>query len=235
MLGAAVEMGQKDREGQFALLANYFSQRLVCISRTTPADGQMHARLFVNHTPALTSKIVADVSADEEARKGSWDLDYRGTDNCAQLKVASGPVVAFSYLQSVAPWLALGGEGFVQVKSQFSAMTLAAKFMRGKDQATLSVASFGPIVANYVHRVSPKVAFATELFVDARSRGSHVSFGYRFDLKSATIVGLVDSSGKVAATLEEKINPALVLTLSGELDHAKEEYKFGFGVNIGGG
>lgn len=205
------------------------------ISRTTPSDGRVNGRIFINHTPALTSKIIADVGPQPDSSKGSWDLDYRGADNCAQLKVASGSVVAVSYLQSVAPWLALGGEGFVQTKSQFSAMTFAAKFMHGQDQASLSVATFGPVVANYVHRVSPRVAFATELYVDARSRDSHVSLGYRFDLKTASVIGLVDSSGRVAATLEEKINPALTLVLSGELDHAKQDYKFGFGVNIGGG
>lgn len=205
------------------------------ISRTTPADGRVNGRIFINHTPALTSKIIADVGPQPDSSKGSWDLDYRGQDNCAQLKVASGSVVAFSYLQSVAPWLALGGEGFLQARSQFSAMTFAAKYQHEKDQASLSIATFGPVVANYVHRVSPRVAFAAELFVDARTRDSHVSFGYRFDLKSATVIGLIDSSGRVAATLEEKINPALSLTLSGELDHAKQNHKFGFGVNIGGG
>lgn len=123
----------------------------------------------------------------------------------------------------------------MQTKTSFSALTFAAKLAYGKDTASLSVSSFGPVVANYVHRVNPRVAFATELFIDGRSRESNVALGYRFDLKSSTVIGHVDSTGKVAATLEEKINPALTLTLSGELDHAKQDYKFGFGVNIGGG
>ncbi|KAI0566601.1 translocase MPT family isoform 2 [Gracilaria domingensis] len=233
-MGNSVEMGAKDHPGMFALNANYFTNQIVMMSRTTPADGRVNGRIFINHTPALTSKIIADVGLEPDSSKWSWDLDYRGSDYCGQLKFANG-VVAVSYLQSVAPWLAFGGEGFYQHKSCFSAVTWAAKFFTKEDTASLSVSSFGPILANYVHRVNPKVSFATEIFVDARTRDSHLTLGYRFDLKSATVVGHVDSTGRVAATLEEKINPALSLTLSGELDHVKEDYKFGFGVNIGGG
>lgn len=233
-LGSSVEMGAKDNAGVFAFNANYFTNRIVMMSRTTPSDGRVNGRIFINHTPAFTSKIIADVGLEPDSSKGSWDLDYRGSDYSSQLKFANG-VVAVSYLQSVAPWLALGGEGFYQHKSCFSAITLAGKYFTKDDTASISLSSFGPIVANYVHRVNPKVSFATEIFVDARTRDSHLTLGYRFDLKSATVIGHVDSTGRVAATLEEKINPALSLTLSGELDHSKEDYKFGFGVNIGGG
>lgn len=234
-LGSSVEAGSKDRPGLFAFNANYYTNRLVMISRTTPSDGRVNGRIFINHTPALTSKIIADVGPEPDSSKASWDLDYRGSDSCSQFKIASGGVYALSYLQSVSPWLALGGEGFYQSKAGFSALTFAGKYKHGDDTASLSVASFGPIIASYVHKVNPKVSFATELFVDARTRDSHLTLGYRFDLKSASVVGHIDSSGRVAATLEERINPALTLTLSGELDHSREDYKFGFGVNIGGG
>lgn len=234
-LGSSIEMGAKDRPGLFAFTANYYTNRLVMISRTTPSDGRVNGRVFINHTPALTSKIIADVGPEPDSSKGSWDLDYRGTDCCSQLKIANGGIMAVSYLQSVTPWLALGGEGFHQTKSGFSAITMAAKYKHGSDTASLSAASFGPIIASYVHRVNPKVAFASELFIDGRTRDSHLTLGYRFDLKSASVVGHIDSAGRIAATIEERINPALTLTLSGELDHMKEDYKFGFGVNIGGG
>ncbi len=233
-LGHSFELGAKDRPGVFALTANYFSNKVVCMTRLTPSDGHVNGRIFINHTPALTSKIIGEVGLDIANSKGSWDLDYRGSDFCSQLKIANGGIFAVSYLQSVTPWLALGGEGFYQSKSCFSAVTAAAKYSSGPDTATLSVASFGPIIATYVHRLNPRVAFASEIFVDGRTRESQVFVGYRFDLRAASITGLIDSAGRVAATVEEKINPGLSLTLSGELDHQREDYKFGFGVNIGG-
>lgn len=242
-LGSTFELGAKDRPGLFAFNANYFTPRLVMISRTTPADGRVNGRVFINHTPALTSKINADVGPKPavatqpgmDGNKGSWDLDYRGSDFAANFKLASPGIVAVSYLQSVTPWLALGGEGFYQSMAEFSALTAAVKYSWEKDLMTLSMASYGPIIASYVRKVNPKVSFATECIVDARNMESHVTVGYRFEFKNATVVGNVDSGGRIAATLEERINPALSLTLSGELDHSKEDYKFGFGVNIGGG
>ena len=233
-MGSSMEMGCNDRPSQFAFNAHYYTNRIVMISRSTPSDGRVNGRIFLNHTPALTSKIIADVGPQPDSSKFSWDLDYRGSDYSSQLKVASGGIMAVSYLQSITPSLALGGEGFHQNKSGFSAITLAGKYKLAQGTASMSVSSFGPIIASYVHRVTPKVAFASELFLDSRTRDSHLTVGYRFDLKSAVVIGNIDSTGRVAATLEERINPALSLILSGELFHQKEEYKFGFGVNIGG-
>lgn len=233
-LGQSFDLGSKDRPGMFAACGNYFSNNLVIMSRLSPSDERLNTRAFWNHTPTMTSKINADVGlTDPTSSKGSWDLDYRGSDFCAQAKVASGGIYALSYLQSVTPWLALGGEGFYQSKTMFSAITAAAKYSHGADTATVSIATFGPIMASFVHRLNPRVAFATEFFMDGRTSESHVSVGYRFDLRSATVTGVVDSSGRVSATVEEKINPGLALILSGELDHRREDYKFGFGVNIG--
>lgn len=233
-LGQSVEMGAKDHPGAYAFMANYFSNRLVMMSRATPTDGRVNGRIFYTHTPSLTSKIIADVGSEPHSSKASWDLDYRGTDFCSQLKLATGGIVAVSYLQSVTPTLSLGGEGFYQGKSRFSAITAAAKYANGHDVASVTVASFGPIIASYLHRVNPRSAFATELYLDGRTRDSHVTFGYRFDLSTSSVVGNIDSGGRVSATVEERINPMLAFVLSGELDHQREEYRFGFGVNIGG-
>lgn len=233
-LGQTVEMGSKDRPSSFAFSANYFTNRLVMISRVTPADGRVNGRIFLNHTPALTSKVIADVGTEPDSSKGSWDLDYRGSDSCSNLKLAAGGIVAVSYLQSVTPTISLGGEGFYQGKIGFSALTAAAKYSNGVDTASISAATYGPVIASFMHRVNPKVAFATELFIDGRTRDSHATFGYRFDLRSASVLGHIDSAGRIAATIEERINPAMTFSLSGELDHQRDDYKFGFGISIGG-
>lgn len=234
-LGSSVDMGSKERPSLFAFNANYYTNKLVMISRSTPSNGRVNARVFVNHTPALTTKLVADVGPEPDSSRISCDFDYRATRSSSQLKLASGRILALSHLHGITPTISVGGEAFLQARAGFSAVTLAAKYKDASRSASLSLATFGPVIVSYVRNVNPKVSFATELFVDARTRESHVTLGYRFDLSTSTVIGHVDSTGKVAATLEERINPALTLTLSGELDHAKESHNFGFGVNIGGG
>eukprot|EP00871_Galdieria_phlegrea_P001444 jgi/Galph1/22/GphlegSOOS_G4884.1 len=231
-MGHSIEMGSLQKPPGYAFSANYLSNQLVMLSRVD-LSGHVNGRIFVNHSPFLTSKIVAETSSQPNESKATWDLDYRGSDFCGQLKLGNMGIAAVSYLQSVTPNLALGGEGFYQGTTQFSAITAAGRYVTSDGIATCTIASFGPLVASYCHRVNPRVTLATEFFWDLRSRDSLVTAGYKFDLRQASIIGQIDSNGRVAALLEEKINPGLSFLLSGEIDHSRQEYKFGFGVTIG--
>jgi hypothetical protein len=74
-----------------------------------------------------------------------------------------------------------------------------------------------------------------ELFKSGQGSVASASVGYQIDLRQSSLKGFLDSTGKVSSTVEEKLNPAISLLVSAELDHAKEDYKFGFGMNVGGG
>lgn len=233
MLGSAVELNAKDRSSAFAMTANYFTNRVVMLSRMTPNNGRLNGRVFISHTPLLTTKVVADVSSEPDSSRISCDVDYRTSRSSSQMKFATGRIIAFNHLQSLLPHFAVGMEALVQTQSGFGAITFALKHHNPSRVVSLSAASFGPLVASYVRKVSQKVSLATELLWDTRTNESHLTLGYKFDLSSATVIGHVDSLGRVAATLEERVNPALSLTLSSELDHVKEKHSFGFGINIG--
>lgn len=233
-LGTAVEMGAKDRPGAFAFSANYFSNNLALISRTTPGNGRIFARVLANHSPTFSTKVTADVGPEPDSSRLSCDFDYRAMRSTSQLKFASGRIVALTHLHALTKSLSLGGEAMVQTRSGFSAFTLGGRYHTDGHAVALSVASYGPIMVNYVREVSPKVSFATELFIDGRSKESTVSAGYRFELSRACVTGHIDSTGKVGAVLEERVNPALSLTLCGELDHLKDSQNFGIGITIGG-
>ena len=45
--------------------------------------------------------------------------------------------------------------------------------------------------------------------------------------------GRVDTEGRVAAFLEERVNVGVNFVLSAEVDHAKKDYKFGLGMTVG--
>lgn len=235
--GVSTDLGGKDKPPSFAIISNYFTNNLVMMGRLTPSDWHLNGRVFLRHGVATMSKVFGEVAlADPLSSRLSWEIDYRGSSYAAQAKFANGGgglVCALSYLQAITSSLALGGEGFYQTKSQFTALNVAAKYTNDKDTATLTVATFGPICATFSRKVNAKCTLATELFVDARNRDSHVSMGYKFDLRSASVTGVVDSTGKVAAVVEERITPGFSLLLSGELDHQKEDYKFGIGINFG--
>ena len=41
------------------------------------------------------------------------------------------------------------------------------------------------------------------------------------------------ADGKIGALLEERVNVGVNFMLSAELDHARRDYKFGFGMTVG--
>jgi len=104
--------------------------------------------------------------------------------------------------------------------------------------------------ASYAHQVAEgeksKIWLATNLnlkpssqdmkiFQAGQGQVASASVGYQIDLRQSSLKGFLDSTGKVSTTVEERLNPAVSLLVSAELDHAKEDYKFGFGMNVGGG
>jgi len=106
----------------------------------------------------------------------------------------------------------------------------------------------------YAHKVVDKemlggnsIWFATEYEVDPDLSGlsgvwapsSRGSIGYMINLASAgirqsCIKGKLTTEGQVTGTVEEHINPLVSMVMSASLDHAKEEYRFGFGLTVGG-
>jgi len=111
-----------------------------------------------------------------------------------------------------------------------------------------SVTSDMALTASYSHKVAEteksKIWLATDirlkpLSIDAHNRGEDscgaASVGYQIDLRQSSLKGMLDSSGRVSTTVEERLNPAVSLLVSAQLDHAAEDYKFGFGMNVGGG
>jgi len=102
--------------------------------------------------------------------------------------------------------------------------------------------------ASYAHKVSEsdksKIWLATDLrlkpmdiegYAGGQTQVAQASVGYQIDLQQSSLKGFMDSTGKVSTTVEERLNPAISLLVSAELNHAQEDYKFGFGMNVGGG
>jgi mitochondrial import receptor subunit TOM40 len=256
--GHSIEMGSTQTTPGYALSVNYITNTLIAVSRMD-MTGRFNGRLFYTHTPRLISKLLVSRQPAEDPAAAAamlaaatggaaiqpppptsatttvmYDLDYRGSDYSANLKLGTGGVISLAYMQSIVPSFSMGGEGFFQLRNKFSALTAAARFLTTDGIFSATVASFGPVVASYVHRVNPRVSLAAELFWDTRSRESYVTAGYKFDLRSATVIGQVTSLGKVAALLEEKLSPGVSFLLSGEIDHWQQQYKFGFGLQVGG-
>ena len=81
--------------------------------------------------------------------------------------------------------------------------------------------------------MSEKVGLATELQYHHNQQCTF-GLGYEFKLRQVTFKGLVQSDTTCSATLEERIQPGVSMLFSGMLNHKKKDYKFGFGLIVGG-
>ena len=91
---------------------------------------------------------------------------------------------------------------------------------------------------NYKRVVTPRrVTLAAQLECSPMSLESQVLFGAEFQLTRSKIGIAVDGEGKIQSVVEAKLGMAPgspTLNFSAEVDHLKDQMRFGYGLNIGG-
>jgi mitochondrial import receptor subunit TOM40 len=97
----------------------------------------------------------------------------------------------------------------------------------------VQVATTGIVALSYHQKVSEKAGVAADFLFNPNAGESIASVGYDYMFRNSRLRGTVDSHGKVAAFLEETLVPGIKLLLSGELDHFRQDHKFGFGMTVG--
>ena len=82
--------------------------------------------------------------------------------------------------------------------------------------------------------MNEKAAVAADLLCNFTAQDFIASIGYDYTFARQTrLRGTIDSQGKCAVLLEEHLGPGVKLSLSGELDHARADHRFGFGMTVG--
>ncbi|KAF7976315.1 hypothetical protein HWV62_5847 [Athelia sp. TMB] len=208
-------------------------------------DGNVNARLNQGWSPNSVTKMQAQFSSQVGHNMLQMEHDYNGTDYNINLKAMNlwptdlTGVYIGSYLQSVTKNLAIGVEGLYQRPtpdmSELSASYVAKYTSDKKDWiATALVQPSGVMTSSYWHKLSDKVEVACDLQLIAAPtrRDALATLGVKYELRMAGFRAQVDSTGKVAAVLEQRFAPTLAFLLSGEIDHFKSTAKVGAGVMI---
>ncbi|XP_031121622.1 mitochondrial import receptor subunit TOM40-1-like [Ipomoea triloba] len=212
--------------------ANYIDPKLMLFGRLM-TDGRLNARLKCDLSENLSLKANGQLTSEPHMSHGMVNFDYKGKDYRSQFQLGSGALLGASYIQSVTPYLSLGGEVFWAGQHRKSGIGYVARYNTDKMVAAGQVASTGIVALSYVQKVSEKVSLASDFMYNYLSRDVTASFGYDYILRQCRLRGKIDSNGCVAAFLEERLNMGLNFILSAEVDHKKKDYKFGFGLTVG--
>lgn len=209
-----------------------FNNGTLALGRIT-SDGRLTGRIKYDLSEAASLKTQFQLAAERGMSQAMFDMDLKGSDWNGQLKYGTSNFFGANYFQSVTPKLSVGGEVFYLAEQRRSGMGAAARYASDKSISTLQLANTGLVSLSYLQKVSEKVSLASDFMYNINTRDATATFGYDYILRQCRLRGRIDSDGKIAAYLEERVNVGVNFILSAEVDHVKKDYKFGFGLSVG--
>ena len=176
--------------------------------------GTVEAQVFAQAGKHLGGKLIFQLPAERKGDTVMADVDYNADTWSGQLKYGNnlqgraGTSLGGTYLQSVTPRLALGGEGMCYLAEPSTQLTFAGRYATPNFAATAMLANglpmpSGPgnaVIAYYHRKVSPgRVNLGAELTVFPKNLESTVAFGAEFNLKQSKLTTSVDGTGAIDA------------------------------------
>ncbi|KAM0791240.1 hypothetical protein ACM66B_005719 [Microbotryomycetes sp. NB124-2] len=220
-------------------------------------EGGVTGRFNHAWSPANLSKLSVQLGADPSSQSVfSYEQDRVGQDYTLSFKSINPSPVDFtgtylaSYLQSVTPHFALGAEALYQRPTpdlEDCSLGYMAKYHNVKKDeqgqpikdsyiATAQIMPQGMWQATYWRKLAERVDAGVDLVVmpalDPRQRKAIATAGVKYEFRTSTFRGQVDSEGKVSALLEQRLSPAFAFLVAGEMDHKLNKSKFGVGIMV---
>jgi hypothetical protein len=165
------------------------------------------------------------------------EADYRGKDFTAEMKAATSGMASLSYLQRVTPNLSGGVECHYYPSQAVSFLVLAARWVRNGGNSIWhgSLSSIGQASLSYTNKPTEYLAFSSELqaSVNPNKTASQFTVGGEYKvLQHASLRVTASSTGKITSLVEETLNRVVRVSLSSELDHPQQLYRFGVGFQL---
>lgn len=219
--------------GTYEFGANLVTNRGNLMLGRITSDGRLTGRVKYDPADFVSLKTQFQLASEKGMSQAMFDMDFRGKDWNGQLKYGTSNFFGSNYFQSVTPQLSVGGEVFYLAEQRRSGLGLAMRHVGEKHVATAQIANTGLVSLSYVQKISEKVSLASDFMWNLNSKEANASFGYDYVLRQCRLRGRIDTEGKIACFLEERLNVGVNFVLSAEVDHPRGDYKFGAGLTVG--
>ncbi|KAI3636426.1 hypothetical protein MIR68_005778 [Amoeboaphelidium protococcarum] len=207
-------------------------------------DNDQNLNASVSYSPLsnLALKLSPSMGPQVPTSVG-FEVDYTGLDYSTYARVAhaaaGNQIVSLSHLQSVTKGLAVGVEAALQKlpEAQFTEpqLTYVAKYQAPDYKATVSYCQLGIMQATYFQKISEQVELGADLQVvnlNEQQRESVCTLGAKWDFRAASVRAQVDTTGRVATFMEQRLGPGFSFLMSADLNHSKGTSKFGLGLQL---
>ncbi|XP_017877895.1 mitochondrial import receptor subunit TOM40 homolog 1-like [Ceratina calcarata] len=191
-------------------------------------------------------KLSAQI-ADGKCKASSSSMEYRSDDFTLAVTLANPRLtrkqgtVVIHFLQSITSRIALGVEiaclrGSKVPGGQQTVMCVAFRHSTGPTTLSGTIGEAGLHVC-YHRRASSQLELGVELETNTRTHQSIATIVYQVNVPYADLVfrGIVNSETTVGGVFEKKLYPIpeSTLVISGLLNHKKQRFRVGVGLNIG--
>ncbi|KZC09118.1 PREDICTED: mitochondrial import receptor subunit TOM40 homolog 2-like [Dufourea novaeangliae] len=217
----------------------------VAVGEITP-NGNLSASFMHTLGCRFRYKLSAQI-ADGKCKASSSTAEYRANDFTIAVTLANprfpkkhGTVV-LHYLQSITSRITLGAElaclrGSKIPGGQQTVMCAAFRHSTGHTTLSGTIGEAGFHVC-YHRKASSQLELGVELETNLRTHHSIATIVYKLNVPYADLVfrGIVNSETTVGAVFEKRLYPIpeSSLVISGLLNHRKQQFRVGVGLNIG--
>jgi mitochondrial import receptor subunit TOM40 len=245
------------RKRTYTWLAQVADETSLCFARIDPSQSSVDGRLHKSLLGGIgVAKLQLGLSPEGQNDQCLLDMDVNGMSWSGNLKYGSmggGPVYGCAFHQAITPNLSMGGEGmYVGANGNMMSNYLlkyafkASGEEESKDGPSSAVCvqfapsgpSPMPLTINYKRTVTPRrVTLGAELSCDPISLQSQCTLGAEFKFNRSKLHVVVDGNAKMQSQFETALGKEPgqpKLSLSAELDHLKDEMRFGYGLAIDG-
>ncbi|XP_076239637.1 mitochondrial import receptor subunit TOM40 homolog 1 [Calliopsis andreniformis] len=233
--------------------AKYVGTKMVGLNERYPVvageispNGNLTASLVHTLGCRFRYKLSAQI-ADGKCKASSSSLEYRSNDFTVALTLANPKLmkwqetVVLHYLQSITSRIALGAEiaclqGAKVPGGLQTVMCVAFRYSTGPTTLSATLGLAGLHVC-YHRKASPQLELGVELETNVRTHHSIATIVYQVNVPYADMIfrGIVNSETSVGGVFEKKLYPISEssLVISGLLNHSKQQFRVGVGLNIG--
>eukprot|EP00604_Paraphysomonas_vestita_P000603 CAMPEP_0174825016 /NCGR_PEP_ID=MMETSP1107-20130205/41055_1 /TAXON_ID=36770 /ORGANISM="Paraphysomonas vestita, Strain GFlagA" /LENGTH=261 /DNA_ID=CAMNT_0016055699 /DNA_START=201 /DNA_END=986 /DNA_ORIENTATION=+ len=202
------------------------------INISTDADINVEGEVkwpLVKRTQGKLNFTLAD-----QAKSGVAEVHYNGDNWTGHVSLGRSPgwVAGCSYVQAITPFLNLGGYARWDIsKDAFSQGFVGAY---DKEENLIAAKYDTNLQILYLRRVNPnRVNVSTDLVL-GEDLSTTMTLSAEYILKQSKLNFSVDSNLFLKSMLETTIAPGTSIQFSAEVLHAKEHYRFGYGITMGG-
>lgn len=215
-------------------LGTNFSWKNLMLWGQVDTDG----RLFGKYHHAFNGertvlKLTGQASFEPHGSGLQVELDHKGSNWSSQFRWVNPGTYGIAFLQYITKSLCIGTDLHYIHKQSVTVPSVAVRYT--PNDTTIWACILAPHITNITFtRILGRVGLSTDLSFNMSQNGwePQWSVGYEYRLTMSLFRGHVDSSGRVCGMLEEQLNQFTKFSLNGDLDYAKNQYKFGLGIQL---